>query len=115
MSKLKPICRFIETKDDLTKFHYDCKKQILSYLNSFKYSYCSGGGFTDVVSGKQIPGPLYAYTDGKWCWDTVDIYYFNNYDMELDSGFVVMFGQDYVMRLSIIRDNYEYISARYYC
>ena len=115
MSKLKPICRFIETKDDLTKFHYDCKKQILSYLNSFKYSYCSGGGFTDVVSGKQIPGPLYAYTDGKWCWDTVDIYYFNNYDMELDSGFVSMFGQDYVMRLSIIRDNYEYISARYYC
>ncbi|MDO4498726.1 MAG: hypothetical protein Q4B51_03770 [Coriobacteriaceae bacterium] len=92
MSKLKPICRFIETKDDLTKFHYDCKKQILSYLNSFKYSYCSGGGFTDVVSGKQIPGPLYAYTDGKWCWDTVDIYYFNNYDMELDSGFVAMFG-----------------------
>ena len=115
MSKLKPICRFIETKDDLTKFHYDCKKQILSYLNSFKYSYCSGGGFTDVVSGTQIPGPLYAYTDGKWCWDTVDIYYFNNYDMELDSGFVAMFGQDYVMRLSIIRDNYEYISARYYC
>ena len=92
MSKLKPICRFIETKDDLTKFHYDCKKQILSYLNSFKYSYCSGGGFTDVVSGKQIPGPLNAYTDGNWCWDTVDIYYFNNYDMELDSGFVAMFG-----------------------
>lgn len=91
MSKPKSICRFIETNDDLITFHYNCKKHILSYLNSIEYSYCAGGGFTDVASGKQMSGPLYAYTDGKWYWDTVDIYYFNNYDIELDSGFVAMF------------------------
>ena len=45
-----------------------------------------------MVSGKQMTGPLYTYTDGKWYWDTVDIYYFDNYDIELDSSFVAMFG-----------------------
>lgn len=92
MTKKKPICQAIKTKSDVRESNVGCKERILAYLNSFESSYVATGFFVDVMTGKHLyPDRLEAYTDGLWYWDTVDIYYFEMYDNELDPEFVSQF------------------------
>ena len=68
------------------------KDAVLNYLRGFDSSWRAGGSLKDVITGKRVgDGTIEAFTDGKWCWDTETIYYFDVYDAKLNDEFLKMF------------------------
>lgn len=69
------------------------KRTVLSYLRSFEAVAWSGPYVRDWRTGETVKLPeMAAYTDGRWYWDSSDIYHFEKYDVRLNPEFLRMFG-----------------------
>ena len=48
----------------------------------------TGSHLIDKIANRETDIELLAYSDGKYIWDSRDIYYYENYGMPLNSDFV---------------------------
>ena len=63
------------------------KARILEYFNKFKPIAYAPMLVKDVISGATIGTPA-AYKDGDFSWESVDVYYFDKYNINLTPRFL---------------------------
>ncbi len=61
---------------------------ILSYLKKAEIIAATGCRIIDEITNEETNIELLAYSDGKYIWDSRDIYYYENYGMPLNADFI---------------------------
>lgn len=64
------------------------KDKILQYLKNGKKGAMAAGRAYDIIGNKPIQGEFCCYNDGEYVWRSDTIYYFEKYNLALDSDFV---------------------------
>ncbi len=64
------------------------KEEVLRHLKKGKTLSVAAGYAKDVITGESIPGELCFYTDGVFYWRSDVIYYFEKYNIQLESDFL---------------------------
>ena len=64
------------------------KEEILRHLKNGKEIAIAAGRARDIFTGKEIPGSLFAYSDGVFEWRSDEIYYFEKYNIKLEDEFI---------------------------
>lgn len=64
------------------------KSEIVNYLKSFNSDCVSAGRVFDSVIDEYTDITDEAFDDGEFCWSSTDIYYFDKYDIKLNSDFI---------------------------
>ena len=64
------------------------KELILEYLKSFDMDAVCAGKVYDMIKKEYTDVTIVTYSDGEYYWDSADVYYFENYDIELEPEFV---------------------------
>ena len=64
------------------------KTKVLQYLKKSPVIAAAPGFVTDRITGDRVTGELLAYCDGKYHWNSEDIYYFETYNITLPDDFI---------------------------
>lgn len=64
------------------------KERVLEYLKAFDMDAVCAGKVYDMVKKEYTDITIVTYSDGEYYWDSSVIYYFENYDIELETEFV---------------------------
>lgn len=64
------------------------KEDILEYLKNGEDDGVRCSGIFDYVSGEPTFETIHLFTDGKYCWDSEEIYHFERYNLSLNDDFI---------------------------
>lgn len=83
---------FPSIKDCISDVPLKNKNQILAYLKNEKFVKGAIPSVKhDYFTKEHIGGECLYYSDGRFWWDYVAIYYFERYNMELPQEFIKIF------------------------
>lgn len=90
LRKLKKISNYDEFISEFSTVKtIKADTKILKYLKEAEIIAATGSHLIDKIANRETDIELLAYSDGKYIWDSRDIYYYENYGMPLNSDFVV--------------------------
>lgn len=64
------------------------KNIILDYLKNGKDDGVRCSSVHDYINGGTLPETVHLFTDDEYCWDSEEIYHFENYNLELNNDFI---------------------------
>lgn len=89
LKKLKKVAdRILFVKDFNNTKTIDVDMRVLEYLKNSEVIAATGSNVIDEVANKETNVELLAYSDGKYIWDSRDIYYYETYGMPLKADFI---------------------------
>ncbi len=67
----------------------ELKNKIICYITNPDYEFCACPSIAkDLLSGNELTGGIYGFTDGEFDWTNEIIYLFEHYDIKLYEKFI---------------------------
>lgn len=74
--------------DHISEKTIEKKDDVLKYLKNGEDDGVRCSGIFDYVSGEPTFQTIHLFTDGKYCWDSEEIYHFEKYNLRLNDDFI---------------------------
>lgn len=86
LKKVADFQKFIENFEQYETVEVNPK--IVKYLKESEVVAATGMRVIDEIADEETSIELLAYSDGKYLWDSRDIYYYETYGMPLNNDFI---------------------------